>query len=106
MTISVIIVNWNTCQLTCEAVASVLSQEVDAALDVIVVDNGSTDDTVATLRRQFPTVRVLAAGRNLGFSGGNNAGLRRARGAYTLLLNSDATLHPGALQTLWEAQQA
>lgn len=105
MTVSVIIVNWNTRALTCAAVRSVLDQEIDAELDVLVVDNGSTDDSVAALRSQFPAVRVIETGRNLGFARGNNVGLARARGEYTLLLNSDAALRPGALATLWTVQQ-
>ncbi|MCC7494616.1 MAG: glycosyltransferase family 2 protein [Fimbriimonadaceae bacterium] len=105
-TISVVIVSWNTAALTCAAVRSVLQQEVAAELDVIVVDNASRDDTVTRLRAEFPTVRVIQTGRNLGFAGGNNVGLRRVRGAYTLLLNSDARLRPGALQTLLATAQA
>ncbi len=105
MTISVIIVNWNTRDLTCAAVRSVLEQEVDAALDVIVVDNGSSDGSVAGLRAEFPALRVIETGRNLGFARGNNVGLARARGDYTLLLNSDAKLRPGALAALWQAQR-
>jgi len=105
MTISVIIVNWNTRDLTLAAVRSVLDQETVATLDVIVVDNGSDDDSVAALRAEFADIRVIETGRNLGFSRGNNVGLARARGEYTLLLNSDAALRPGALQALWDVQQ-
>ncbi len=106
MTLSVIIVTWNTCDLTGEAVRSLLAQQVDADLDLIVVDNGSTDGTVATLRDRFPAVRVIPTGRNLGFAGGNNVGLRRARGDWTLLLNSDTSCRPGALQALLDVARA
>ncbi len=106
MLISVIIVSWNTRDLTLAAVASALRQEVDAAVEVIVVDNHSRDDTVAALRATYPTVRVIQTGRNLGFAGGNNVGLRQARGDYTLLLNSDAVIRPGALQALVDTARA
>ncbi len=98
--VSVVIVSWNTRELTIAAVASALAQQTDAEVEVIVVDNGSVDGSVAALRERFAGLRVIAVGRNLGFSGGNNVGLARARGEYTLLLNSDAALRPGALQAL------
>ncbi len=101
--VSVVIVSWNTRELTIAAVASALAQQTDAEVEVIVVDNGSVDGSVAALRERFAGLRVIAVGRNLGFSGGNNVGLARARGEYTLLLNSDAALRPGALQALLEA---
>lgn len=106
MTVSVIIVNWNTLELTAQAVASALSQDAGVAVEVIVVDNGSTDGSVAGLRERFPGIQVIPVGRNLGFAKGNNVGLRRARGDLTLLLNSDAKLRPGALRTLLDAVEA
>lgn len=104
--LSVIVVSWNTRELTLQAVASVLAQPVDGGCEVLVVDNGSADGTVDALRERFPTVRVLPVGRNLGFSGGNNLGLWHSRGEYTLLLNSDAVLRPGALAALLAAADA
>ena len=101
MTVSVIIVNWNTRDLTLAAVDSVLAQELDDEVEVIVVDNGSRDGTVEALAGR-KSVRCIASPVNLGFAGGNNLGLRRARGEFTLLLNSDAQLEPGALRTLVE----
>ena len=106
MLISVIIVSWNTRDLTLAAVASALSQKCDAAVEVIVVDNASRDDTVAALSERYPQVRVIETGRNLGFAGGNDVGLQRVRGDYTLLLNSDAVLRPGSLQTLIDTARA
>lgn len=100
--VSVIIVNWNTPDLTLAAARSALSQAGGEAVEVIVVDNASTDDSVARLRAE-PDIRLVAAPCNLGFAGGNNLGLRRARGDWTLLLNSDAELRPGALAELLRA---
>jgi GT2 family glycosyltransferase len=75
----------------------------------IVVDNGSTDDTVAAVDAQFPDAVVVETGRNLGFAEGNNVGLRQALaiGAdYVLLLNNDTVVHPQLLNELVaEAEQ-
>lgn len=105
MMVSVIIVNWNTPDLALAAAHSALSQVADEAVEVIVVDNASTDDSLARLRAE-QDLRLLAAPRNLGFAGGNNLALRRARGDWTLLLNSDAELRPGALAELLRAARA
>lgn len=70
-------------------------------VEVVAVDNGSRDGTVRLLRERFPEVTVLANGRNLGFAGGNNAGIRRAleRGAdFVYLLNPDTEVTPGFLR--------
>jgi GT2 family glycosyltransferase len=76
---------------------------------VIVVDNGSSDGTLEYLRGRWPQVVALDAGANLGFSGGNNLGIRDAlaQGAeYILLLNNDAQLLPGALGELLSALES
>ena len=105
VTVSVIIVNWNTRELTLDAVDSVLGQDFDGTVEVIVVDNGSADGTLEALAGR-PGVRTIASPVNLGYAGGNNLGLQRARGEFTLLLNSDAILTPGALQTLVDDARA
>lgn len=68
--------------------------------EVIVVDNGSSDATPILVERDFPAVRLLRAPRNLGFAGGNNLGLRAARGEFLLLLNDDTELPPDCLALL------
>ena len=78
------------------------------ASTVLVVDNGSTDDSVSAIRAQFPLVTVIEAGANLGFVGGNNLGLEYARkmGAdYALLLNNDTEVTPYFLQKLVDAAE-
>ena len=97
MDLSVIIVSRNTCELTAEAVASVFDSRDSFTKEVIVVDNGSTDDTAAVIPRKFPAVKYRSAGANLGFARANNLGAREAAGEFLLLLNSDARPQPDAL---------
>ncbi len=97
MDVSVIIVTRNTCQLTCDAVHSVLAGVDDLAKEIVIVDNGSTDETPAVLAREFPAVRCIRSERNLGFARAANRAAQVARGAFLLLLNSDARVAPDTL---------
>lgn len=99
MSVTVVIVTRNTCALTCAAVQSVLDSQDDFIRTVVVVDNGSSDDTAAVLPRRFPALVYLRQERNLGFGCANNLGARAATGDYLLLLNSDARLQPESLGT-------
>src|SRR6516165_1488569 len=80
---SVVVVTWNAADHLERCLESVRGHET------IVVDNGSTDGTVALVRERFPDVHVVEQ-ENKGMGGGNNAGLLAASGRYVLLLNSDA----------------
>jgi len=100
--IAVVVVNWNGRHLLDACLESVAGQ-LPAPDRVIVVDNGSTDGSLAHLGSRWPGVVALDAGANLGFSGGNNLGIRNALAAQAeliLLLNNDAQLLPGALAEL------
>jgi GT2 family glycosyltransferase len=100
--IAVVIVNWNGERFLDSCLRSVVDQRPRPDR-VIVVDNGSTDGSLALLRARWPHVALLEAGANLGFSGGNNLGIRDALAAgadHVLLLNNDAQLLPGALAEL------
>ncbi|HEX6107225.1 MAG TPA: glycosyltransferase family 2 protein [Gemmatimonadales bacterium] len=97
-----VVVNWNGRHLLEACLGSVFEQQ-PAPERVIVVDNGSQDGSLEYLRTRWPGVVALDAGANLGFSGGNNLGIRdalRAGSEYVLLLNNDAQLLPGALAEL------
>lgn len=72
----------------------------DVAFETIVVDNGSADGSAELVRRDFPDVKLIAAGRNLGFAGGNNLGIRAARGELIVLLNQDTEVPPEWLARL------
>lgn len=71
------------------------------AHEIIVVDNASSDDSVAAARR-WPAVRLIESGGNVGFSAGNNIGIRASRGHNLLLLNSDTVVPPGAIDRLMQ----
>jgi GT2 family glycosyltransferase len=100
----VIIVNWNGYKDTEICLASLEKIEThDIDLQVIVVDNGSTDDSVSRIRKKFPWVRVLPTGENLGFTGGNNVGITYARqhqADFVWLLNNDTFVDAHVLNIL------
>lgn len=98
----IIVVTWNGRDDTLACLESLRALHYQHA-QTLVVDNGSSDDSVATIHRSFPEVKILETGANLGFTGGNNAGLRYAleRGFdYVLLLNNDTIVAPDLLDHL------
>lgn len=98
----VLILCWNNFEDTAECVRSVRSLEGEAP-HILVIDNQSTDGTVDRLRREFNGLDILVNPSNLGYAGGNNAGLARAfsKGAdYALILNNDVLVEPSLLNTL------
>lgn len=96
--LSVIIVNWNTEGLLRDCLASVYRETREVAFEVIVVDNASSDGSVAMVRREFPGVKVIENTTNRGFAAANNQGLAVAAGRHVLLLNSDTLILDGAIQ--------
>lgn len=100
---SVIILNWNGRHLLEECLDSISSQAF-RDFETIVVDNGSTDGSVDWLRNRFgDAISYVTLPSNLGFAGGNNAGIRIARGSYVILLNNDTAVAPGWLAALADA---
>ncbi len=97
-TVSVIIVSWETRDKLAAALRSLASCTLP--LEVIVVDNGSRDGSVAMVRRDFPEVLLLVNEVNRGFGAANNQGMAIATGRYFFLLNSDAELRPRALEQM------
>ena len=105
--VAIIIVNFNGKEDTLKCLES-LRQDRYPNKEIIVVDNGSSNDSVAAIRSSRPEVILLETGENLGFGGGNNVGIRRAVGTgaeYVYLLNNDTTSEPGALSELMMAAQ-
>ncbi|RFB81077.1 glycosyltransferase family 2 protein [Methylovirgula sp. 4M-Z18] len=96
--VSVVIVNWNTIDLLRDCIDSVYSTISDVKFEIVVIDNGSTDGSVAMVRREFPDVILIANTRNVGFAAANNQGFAIALGRHILLLNSDTIVLDGAIQ--------
>lgn len=104
--IAIVVLTWNGCELTLACLHSLAA--LDLPVQLIVVDNGSTDSTVDAVRAQFPAVTVLETGENLGYAGGNNMGIRHAlaqRADYIGILNNDVTAAPDFLMPLVEVFQ-
>ncbi len=99
--VTVIIVNWNTVDLLDDCLASIAEhQPADRRVEVVVVDNASTDGSVDHLRHRWPSVQVIANDENVGFCRANNQAIRATDAPYVLLVNTDARLTPGCLDTL------
>ena len=103
--LSVIVVSFNTRDVTRECLRRVYAYGAGLDMEVIVVDNASRDDSAAMVAAEFPRATLLRTERNLGFAGGNNVGVREARGRYLLLLNSDAYLFPDTLPATLKAME-
>ena len=97
--VSVVIVTWNGRQHLDTCLPSVEAQR-DIGVETIVVDNGSTDGTADYVRSRYPWVKLVPLTANLGFAGGNNAGVREARGRFVAFLNNDTSADPLWLRAL------
>lgn len=99
--VSLITVNYNQTQVTRELLQS-LRNITYPAVEVIVVDNASADTSIEKLKDEFPEIIYIQTGRNLGFAGGNNVGIKAAKGEFIMLLNNDVEVTPGFLEPLLE----
>jgi GT2 family glycosyltransferase len=97
--VSIVIVTWNG-RRHLDACLEAVAAQRGVSAETILVDNASTDGTVDHVRERFPWVRLVALPENRGFAGGNNAGVREARGRFVALLNNDTVPQPGWLQAL------
>ena len=84
--LSIITINYNGLKDTCELIGSI---PFNNEMEVIVVDNASIQDESSIIAERFPKIKVIRSIRNLGFAGGNNLGIREAKGKYILLINND-----------------
>ena len=97
--ISIITINYNQLEVTCEMLASIQSSTY-SHYEIIVVDNASDEDPGSYLAEKFPQVRFIRSEKNLGFSGGNNLGIRASKGEYLFFVNNDTEFTPDLLQKL------
>ena len=103
--VAIIVLNWNGHKDTIECVESLKKTDYPD-YEILIVDNGSSDGSEAILRKKFPELKLIQTGKNLGFAGGANAGIRQALASsadYVLLLNNDTTVDPAFIAELVKA---
>ncbi len=98
--VAVIILNWNGAALLRKYLTTVVENTNPDIADVVVADNGSTDDSLAVLEQEFPTVKVIKLDQNYGFAEGYNRALAVTQNEYTVLLNSDVRTPAGWLDPM------
>ena len=89
MKVSVVILNWNGCDMLRTFLPSVVRYSEGEGVEVCVADNGSTDTSVSLLQQEFPSVRTIVLDQNYGFADGYNWALQQVDAEYVVLLNSD-----------------
>ena len=103
--VSIIIVNWNGLKWLKLCLPSLAKQRYQP-IEIILVDNASTDESTAWTRKHYPKVKIIRNGENLGFAEANNVGYRKAKGEYILLLNNDTIVKPDSLVELVQKMES
>jgi GT2 family glycosyltransferase len=101
--ISVIVLNWNGMKWLQICLSSVLGQDAGEGFEVLLVDNGSTDESVRYVEKNFPAVKIVKLGRNYGFAEGNNKALNYVQGEYLIFVNTDTRAEADWLKSLVKA---
>lgn len=99
--VSIITVNYNQSAVTKDFLASIKNITYPE-IEIIVIDNGSPNDTPEKLLEEFPDIHLILSKKNLGFAGGNNLGVKVAKGKYCLFINNDTEVEPDFLEALVE----
>ena len=105
MQLSIIIINYNTFQLTSNCIQSIQEKLQGLSYEIILVDNASKECDPRLFLEKFPHINLIASKENTGFTGGNNLGLQQAKGEYVLLLNSDTELINNAPKICYDYMQ-
>ena len=98
--LSVIVVNWNAVQFLLECLRSITPEATRHSIEIIVVDNGSTDGSPEAVATEFPKITLIQSGGNLGFARANNLAIRRSSGRYVCLINPDVVVSEGCLNRM------
>ncbi|MDO5814506.1 MAG: glycosyltransferase family 2 protein [Methanobrevibacter sp.] len=107
MDLSVVIVNYQTFELTKNTINSILEYDYPFSVEIVVVDNASSDDSLSRLKDYFKDkVRFIASEKNNGFAAGNNQALRQVDGKYQLLLNSDTIVWENTLNDIYDYMES
>jgi N-acetylglucosaminyl-diphospho-decaprenol L-rhamnosyltransferase len=101
--LSIIIVNWNTCEFLRNCLNSLMNCDLPAEYEIIVVDNASTDGSLKMLYEEFPLVQVIKNSHNIGFTKANNIGIKGSQGEFILLLNPDTLINAPNIFRKWIA---
>lgn len=108
-TLAIVIINYKTPDLVVDVLESLKTEVDKTSMQVIIVDNDSRDNSLTLIDKWMQDnhaatwIKLIEAGHNTGFSGGNNIGIRSIKAEYYLLLNSDTIVRPGAIQSLLDA---
>ncbi|MBK7639266.1 MAG: glycosyltransferase family 2 protein [Bacteroidetes bacterium] len=105
MDVSIVIVNYNTFEDTCNCIQSIYEQTKDIEFEIIVVDNQSSSFNPQEFKNLFPNINLIISAENGGFAKGNNQGIEIAKGKYVLLLNPDTILKNNAIYYLWKEME-
>lgn len=100
--VSIVTLTWNTTEITCDFLRSINEHGTYQNLEVIIVDNGSKEDPTNIFKAIYPGVVVILNGTNLGFTGGNNVGIKAAKGDFLFIVNNDTEFTPGLIEGLLE----
>jgi len=103
--ISIVALTWNTTEVTIEFLRSINEHNTYQNIEIIIVDNGSAQDPTAALKDVYPEAIIIRNEKNLGFTGGNNIGIKQAKGDYLFIVNNDTEFTPGLLEGLLEIFQ-
>jgi hypothetical protein len=101
MDVSVIIINYNTCELSIQCIQSIINHTSGIDYEIIVVDNNSSDSSAQYIIKAFPEIAFQQNTENLGFGRANNIGILQSCGKYVFLLNSDTYITDNALKTFF-----
>ncbi len=97
--VSIIVINFNTFEITCNCIRSIIGHTIDMEYEIILVDNASTECNPERFKEMFPNIIFIKSDVNLGFAKGNNLGIEKAKGGHVLLLNSDTILKENSVKT-------
>src|SRR5678815_2511425 len=98
--LTILIVNRNSAGYLRDCLQSIIDTRGDLAVELVLVDGSSTDSSLEVTREMWPSAKVVVVPESLGYVRGNNVGLKHATGRYTMYLNSDTVIFPGALAEL------
>jgi GT2 family glycosyltransferase len=101
MDVSVLIVNYNTCDLTLQCIRSIIDKTNNIDFEIIVIDNASVDGSQQKIKEIFPDITFIENKFNLGFGTANNLGAKEAKGKYLFFLNSDCLLIENSLKNFY-----